>query len=65
MLMLKFEEWGSVYTLDPDTDELYFAPIYQDDTINLNEFAPVDLDCLDEDDQQQVLKIQQQLINLK
>ena len=65
MLMLKFEEWGSVYTLDPDTNELYYAPIYQDDTVNLNEFAPVDLDCLDEDDQQQVLKIQQQLINLK
>lgn len=63
--MLKFEEWGSVYTLDPDTNELYYAPIYQDDTVNLNEFAPVDLDCLDEDDQQQVLKIQQQLINLK
>jgi hypothetical protein len=65
MLILKFEEWGSVYTLDPDTNELYYAPIYQDDTVNLNEFAPVDLDCLDEEDQQQVLKIQQQLISIK
>jgi hypothetical protein len=29
---------------------LYFAPIYANGTVNLEEFAPVDMDALDMDD---------------
>jgi hypothetical protein len=40
-----------VYTLSQeDGDELYFAPIYANGTVNLEEFAPVDMDALDMDD---------------
>ncbi len=32
-----------------DGDELYYAPIYQNGSVNLEEFAPVDLDSADLD----------------
>jgi len=56
------ENHGCIYTIDPDSHELYFAPIYKDNTVNLSEFAPVDLN--DVDDEVEILNIQKELINL-
>ena len=62
MILLQKQDYGCIFTLDPDSKELYYAPIYQNNTVNLNEFAPVDLD--DVDDEYDVLSIQQELITL-
>ena len=62
MILLQKQDYGCIFTLDPDTQELYYAPIYQNNTVNLNEFAPVDL--ADVDDEYDVLSIQQELIQL-
>ncbi len=62
MILLSKPDYGCIFTLDPDSKELYYAPIYQDNTVNLNEFAPVDFD--DVDDEYDVLTIQQELIQL-
>ena len=59
MLILHKEDHGCVYTLGEE-NELFYAPIYTDNTINLNEFAPVDL--ADVDDEYEVLDIQNELI---
>jgi hypothetical protein len=59
MLILHKEDHGAVYTLG-DENELFHAPIYTDNTINLNEFIPVDLDSCD--DEYEVLDIQNELI---
>lgn len=61
MIILQKQDHGCVYTIDEETDELYYAPIYKDNTVNLSEFAPVDLNDVDEYD---VLTIQKELINL-
>jgi hypothetical protein len=59
MLILRKEDHGCVYTLGEDY-ELFYSPIYTDNTINLNEFHPVDLaEC---DDEYEVLDIQNELI---
>ena len=62
MILLQKQDYGCIFTLDPDSKELYYAPIYQDNTVNLNELAPVDL--ADVDDEYDVLSIQQELIQL-
>jgi hypothetical protein len=62
MIIVRKEDHGCVYTIDPDSNELYFAPIYQDNTVNLSEFAPVDLSNVD--DEYDILTIQKELINL-
>ena len=59
MLILHKEDHGAVYTLGEE-NELFYAPIYTDNTINLNEFHPVDL--ADVDDEYEVLDIQNELI---
>ena len=59
MLILHKEDHGCAYTLGEDY-ELFYAPIYTDNTINLNEFAPVDL--ADYDDVNEIEDIQSQLI---
>ena len=59
MFILHKEDHGCVYTLGEE-NELFHAPIYTDNTINLNEFAPVDLDSCD--DEYEVLDIQNELI---
>ena len=59
MILLYKEDHGCVYTLGEE-NELFHAPIYTDNTINLNEFAPVDLDSCD--DEYEVLDIQNELI---
>jgi hypothetical protein len=51
MIFLTVADHGCVYTLSQeDGDELYYAPIMQDGSVNLEEFAPVDLDAVDMDD---------------
>jgi len=62
MIILQKQDHGCVYTLDDESQELYYAPIYKDNTVNLSEFAPVDL--ADVDDEYDVLTIQQELIAL-
>lgn len=62
MIILQKETHGAVYTIDEDSKELYYAPIYNDNTVNLSEFAPVDLfNC---EDIKEVLNIQKELIAL-
>jgi len=60
MIFIQKENHGCIYTIDPESNELYYAPVYQDNTVNLSEFAPVDLD--DYDDVSEIESIQQQLI---
>jgi hypothetical protein len=51
MMFLTVADHGCVYTLSQqDGDELYYAPIMQDGSVNLEEFAPVDLDAVDMDE---------------
>jgi hypothetical protein len=62
MIILQKQDHGCVYTLDDETNELYYAPIYTNNTVNLSEFAPVDLSNVD--DEYDVLTIRKELINL-
>lgn len=62
MILIRKENHGCIYTIDPESNELYYAPIYNDNTVNLSEFTPVDLDSVD--DEYDVLTIQQELISL-
>jgi len=63
MLILIKKDHGCAYALSQDDgDELYHAPIYNDNSINLNEFAPVELAAVD--DEYEVLGIQNELIAL-
>ncbi len=62
MIILTKQDHGCTYMIDPDSEELYYAPIYKDNTVNLSEFAPVDL--ADVDDIYDVLTIQKELIQL-
>jgi hypothetical protein len=51
MIFLTVADHGCVYTLSQeDGDELYYAPIMQDGSVNLEEFAPVDLGAADMDE---------------
>lgn len=61
MIIVRKEDHGCIYTIDPDTHEVFYAPIYQDDTVNLSEFAPVDLT---DEDEVEIQQIQQELIQL-
>ena len=50
MIFLTSTDHGCVYTLSQeDGDELYYAPIYADGNVNLEEFAPVDMNEIDMD----------------
>lgn len=62
MIILQKQDHGCIYTLDEETKELYYAPIYQGNTVNLSEFTPVELDVADNTIELQ--NIQQELINL-
>ena len=61
MIILQKENHGAVYTIDPDTQELFYSPVYTNNTVNLSEFAPVDLHLVD--DEVEIRNIQQELIN--
>jgi len=50
MVIFTATNYGCVFTLDEDSNELYYAPIYADDTVNLAEFAPVDMESADMDE---------------
>jgi hypothetical protein len=61
MILLYKEDQGAVFTLD-EFNELLYAPIYTDNTINLNEFDVVDIDQCE--DEYEMLDIQNELISL-
>jgi hypothetical protein len=61
MILLYKEDQGVVYTLD-EFNELIYAPVYTDNTINLNEFDVVDIDRCE--DEYEILDIQNELISL-
>jgi hypothetical protein len=64
MIFVTSTNHGCVYTLSQeDGDELYYAPIYSDGSVNLEEFAPVDLDAVDMDDME-LFDIRNRLIKL-
>jgi hypothetical protein len=64
MIFVTSTNHGCVYTLSQeDGDELYYAPIYSDGSVNLEEFAPVDLDAVDMDDME-IFDIRNRLIKL-
>jgi hypothetical protein len=50
MVIFTATNYGCVFTLDEDMNELYYAPIYADSTVNLAEFAPVDMESADMDE---------------
>jgi len=60
MILLYKEDQGVVYTLD-EFNELMCAPVYTDNTINLNEFDVVDIDRCE--DEYEILDIQNELIS--
>ena len=61
MIFLTSTDHGCVYTLSQeDGDELYYAPIYSNGNVNLEEFAPVDMNEIDMD-QMEVYDIIRQL----
>ena len=62
MIILQKQDHAALYTLDYESKELYYAPVYQDNTVNLSEFVPVDLQ--NADDEYDLLTIQKELINL-
>ena len=61
MILLYKEDQGVVYTLD-EFNELLYAPIYTDGSINLNEFDVVDIDQCE--DEYEMLNIQNELISM-
>ena len=61
MILLYKEDQGIVYTLN-EFNELLYAPIYTDNTINLNEFDVVDIDQCE--DEYEMLDIQNELISM-
>jgi hypothetical protein len=64
MIFVTSTNHGCVYTLSQeDGDELYYAPIYSDGSVNLEEFAPVDLDAADLDEME-LFDIRNRLIKL-
>lgn len=60
MILLCKDQHSLVYTLDEETKELYAAPIYNDNSVNLCEFSLVD--PVDEDDELECHQIKQQLL---
>ena len=62
MVFIQSTDHGCVYTLSQENgDELYYAPIYANGNINLEEFTPVDMDSVDMDDMQIQLDIMNRL----
>ena len=62
MNMIYKEGYGCVFSLD-EYDELTFAPLYENGSINLNEFLPVEMEMIDMDDME-VFDIRNQLIRM-
>lgn len=49
MILLYKENYGCVFSID-ENDTLLYAPVCQDNTINLDEFTEVDVMSMDMDD---------------
>ncbi len=49
MILLYKEDYGCVFSID-ENDTLLYVPVYQDNTINLDEFTEVDVMSMDMDD---------------
>ena len=62
MNMIYKEGYGCVFSLD-EYNELTYAPLYENGSINLNEFETVDMDMIDMDDME-VFDIRNQLIRM-
>lgn len=62
MILFHKENWGSVYTIDEQSYELFYSPIYQNDIINLTEFTPVDECDIPEEDMKEFKELQNYLI---
>ena len=60
MNMIYKQGYGCVFSLD-EYNELTYAPLYENGTVNLNEFETVDMDMIDMDDME-VFDIRNQLI---
>lgn len=64
MVFFTATNYGCVFTLSrEDGDELFYAPIYNDGSVNLHEFAPVDLDSADMD-QMELFDIRNRLMEM-
>lgn len=64
MILIHYDKFSCIYTIDHQTKELYYAPIYNDNTVNLSDLIPVDLYRLDEDILPDIHQIHQQLISI-
>ena len=62
MNMIYKQGYGCVFSLD-EYNELTFAPLYENGTVNLNEFDIVDMDMIDMDDME-VFDIRNQLTRM-
>ena len=58
MIFLTVPDHGCVYTLSQeDGDELFFSPILDDGSVNLEDFYPVEfVDELDEEDNKETME---------
>ena len=57
------EERGCVYTVCTE-GELFYAPMHQDGSVNMEEFDFVDLETMSEEDMEQTEEIQTTLIDM-
>lgn len=65
MIFITVPDHGCVYTLSQeDGDELYYAPIYTDGNVNLEEFAPVEFDFSDAEEEATFIDIRNRLVKL-
>ena len=59
-----YEDHGCVYTIDTE-GTLYYAPVYANGNVNMEEIAEVDFyDAIDNGVESEVTSIQDQLINM-
>ena len=64
MIFINPSNYGCVFTLSQeDGDELYYAPIYSNGSVNLEEFTPVDMDSIDMDEME-LFDIRNRLVKL-
>ncbi len=64
MIFLNPSNYGCVFTLSQENgDELYYAPIYSNGSVNLEEFAPVDMNDIDMDEME-LFDIRNRLVEL-
>ena len=63
MIIVTAADYGCVFALSPDSEELCYSPIYENGSINLEEFANVDSDSMDMDTME-LFDIRNRLIQL-